>query len=57
MVSEWKMARVSPVLKGTNSEAADNYTYLQKKSILSQVQLGFRPWHTTQDVLVGNRLS
>ena len=75
VASEWKMARVSPVPKGTNSETVDNFhpmsvlpvvakvferivhhqlsAYLQKNSILSDVQLGFRPQHTTQDVLVG----
>ena len=74
VASEWKMARVAPVPKGSNSERVDNfrpvsvlsvvakilerivhrqlYTYLQEHSILHEAQSGFRPQHTTQDVLV-----
>jgi len=74
VASEWKIARVTPIPKVSNSEEVSNfrpisvltvvakvlekivhrqlYTYLQMHSILHDAQSGFRPQHTTQDVLV-----
>jgi len=74
VASEWKIARVTPISKVSNSEEVSNfrpisvltvvakvlekivhrqlYTYLQMHSILHDAQSGFRPQHSTQDVLV-----